>query len=273
MKSTVIAPRTGSLVDVFLPFERLDYEKGYNHVWVSQGGYTVIDLARDQNKIVVAGPACPCLIIVLYDAEKKKLLVFHKHYTNSIEHIGVIIQENFWNSKPQALYARVFSVLDADHWKEENLSRLHGGLTHQEEMDRVCNFLHEKIAVPREHIVQDLYTLHPFEIVNPEVGDYQDMAVYVAVKGSQVLSGRVGREQIRLFSVSPYLIDCLNLFGNLWPQVLCTLNREKLQGQYWELMAKRLTGLYLKNFHQCVAQYICSCGSKYYDAMPFYSID
>jgi len=256
---------------------------------VCEGSYKVYDIQKDSKITPIIGPVCPCIAVVFTDW--KKLVVFHKHYTNSVSNMLEIIQKNLDCSSPELLSGAIYTVRDDLVWEYKSLDwRLHGGRMPGEEVERIrfalCNSLHLK-----QPQVKTLICLGNKVLPDSDENYYNVFSRFQYWRTKRVLKtdllDSLFCAATSLSDVECYKYLTLN-FSDLAIErneskcvihkalklfVVCEKIHKEIIGNFLSREPSLLEVFYLKNFKKKPGQYIEDCGEKSYDTQPFYPLD
>jgi len=225
--------------EVRLPFhyKYLTPKQRARTIWVPELFYTTLNTNNNGSKFVVVGPCQPCLLIVLKNEVNGRVIVFHKHFSNSINSLieiakqeleiaapGKITGTIFTNTRPYYATKKHRTSSGFKTWKDR-----HEGRTQKEELKfvkkRICTAFH----IDNNQIIDQIFTSE-----NVALGDYANADLSVFIDPSQA--------QLKFNSIS---IMHENILGNL-----STLPLDKRYDQFVKLMSKRLFSLMFKHYFE-----------------------
>ena len=148
--------QNGQITQVHLPFAYYERQPDDNFTMIHQGGYKVYDVERDWCEVAVIGPVRPCIAVAVTDGQK--VVVFHKHSTNSLEHMGSIIAKHLDLSDSSNLYGRIFTTRDDVEWQMSRRSCMHANKTHAQAVLDTKNTL-EELGFQRSNVPATLFNL------------------------------------------------------------------------------------------------------------------
>lgn len=118
---------------------------------IPQAGFKAVDLASPEYSLICSGPLNPCVSVFFTDRET--LLTFHMDAASSLESLLTIVAERLDTSDPSKLRARIYSVHEAEIWKEcPNLRAVHNGLDHVGVVKRIKDGIVERFGMERPQV-------------------------------------------------------------------------------------------------------------------------
>jgi hypothetical protein len=266
----------GVMTEVELPFEYLRRKPGVWYALVHQGGYKVYDLQKsDPKAVAIMGPLDPCIGIVCTDG--KKMILFHKHYTNSLKSILEILKKEF--AKPAELLIRMFTVYDAIDDKNDEFGRVHMCKTPEDELAHITKTLTTALKVSSKNVLVKIFPcceirngVLSYRYSEDFLGRYACAGCYVAVELANLFEKQQDGVTIRLFSVDPYEANLYNMpLAQETRDMLSPRKRfEKLEVYTEARMDRQLDDFFIKHFHMNIDDYT----EEYsFDTQPLYPVD
>lgn len=226
--------------------------------FIYESCYKSFNLHDTMNDIVVLGPLSPCIGAIVTDGNK--MIAFHKHFMNSLESMGKIIEENLETINKEQLYARLYTMEDKGDWAKNNRQLFHNGNTHREEVLKIKNYL-ESIGLLRAQIKAQIV---PANNSSDFFGQYSLLGRCISVSSKNLMTLTPETTEIKISLIDPFKEDIYNFQGteiniggrlvkyeNL-PSLYCSLTGKtdgyKLQiSQCVQRMNKELNELFQKN--------------------------
>lgn len=139
---------------VFLPFayKHLTLEEKDKSIWIPEHFFTTLNTGTVY-EFALVGPLQPCILITVKNDENGKIIVVHKHWTNSIDEIVRIITyelEITNNTDRSQLHAQLFTHQSSDYDTFCNI--ISEGRTQKKELLFVKNVLKRKLSLDKQHI-------------------------------------------------------------------------------------------------------------------------
>ncbi len=196
--------------EVILPFPYYERKNDDQLTLIHQGGYKVYNIQKDGNKVAVIGTLKPCIAIAATDG--KSLIVFHKHWTNSLESLKKSIKEHIDLSNKYNVYARIYTTRDDINWKLFNWGLTHNNCTPEQEVKRIRGFLIDEIGISEYNILTKVHNLLDENQKSHNLGKYQLSELCVAVRMRDIFELKYDFfKEIKFMSIDPYVEDVMNL--------------------------------------------------------------
>ncbi|MBX9977209.1 MAG: hypothetical protein K2X98_03045 [Alphaproteobacteria bacterium] len=226
----------GKLIKVKFPFSYFQKKQGDHLSFIHQSGYKVYDIANQQNEVAAIGLLCPCIGGVVTDSTK--VVVFHKHSANSLDHIGAIIKDHLDLSDKSKLFARLYTVRDDLEWEKGKRTRLHNGNTQTQEVKRVKDYI-EGLGFIRKQIPADIYNRRTNNNILKYKADFLGQYAYadlcVGIRMDDLFCEEGSERHIKFTSIDPFAEDICAYKGTkitkeeLNGKILSSEERKKLQ--------------------------------------------
>jgi hypothetical protein len=193
--------KTGVLTPVKLncPYHRKRAGDVFSEI--TEGCLRVYPTAENPNRVLLFGPLNPCLGILVFDGTKA--LGAHKGVLNSSVSLCDFIQKNFDLSRPEAIYAKIFSTHNPIVAIERAVKERVPG--QESEFGLVQSSL-ESIGIMRDHISSDFFPINPLRAKS--LGRYSHIDTYFAVRLNDLMTAD---RHFKIFSIDPIVEDTLSL--------------------------------------------------------------
>lgn len=210
--------QNGHTTQVVLPFAYYERQPGDNLTMIHQGGYKVYDVANDSCEVAVMGPLRPCIAVAVTDGQK--VVVFHKHSSNSLDHMSAIIEQYLDLSDSSNLYGRIFTTRDDVEWQQTVRGIMHANKTHTEAVVDIKNAL-EVLGFKRSNVPATLFNLRTHDELNyadGELGYFEFAETTPCLCLSNLFAEKDGKIILQFFSIDPVKEDAFGYKGTMITQ-------------------------------------------------------
>ena len=139
--------------------------------------YTTLEDNDEHRKFAFVGPLMPCVVVALRNEETKKTVIFHKHFSNSMDSLVKTAQKELLIRDPNQITGIIFTnnypgyeITINTYLGPRLMKDLHDGKSQLEEVKYIKDFIIEKFKIlDRTKIVA---RRHTSKYNHNDLGDY-----------------------------------------------------------------------------------------------------